>query len=99
MKEEGGNSTEVEIMGRKLVVGSNKDKEYIKNIADYVEREIKNVERSLSGKAPTPDIAVILAAMNIADRHLKSTEEQKKELSILLEKSERLVNFIGERIS
>lgn len=99
MKEEGGSSIEIEIMGRKLRVGSKNNKEYIKNVADYVEREIRSVEKTLSGKASTPDIAVILAAMNIAYRHMKSTEEQKKELSVLLDKSERLINFIGERIS
>lgn len=98
MKEEGGRSIEVEIMGLKLKVSSRQyDKEYIKKIAGYVEREMDKLKGSLK-TASSLDIAVI-AAMNIADRHIKGTEEQKKELSLLLEKSERLINYIGEKIS
>jgi cell division protein ZapA len=97
MKEEGGRSIEVEIMGLKLKVGSKYDKEYIRKVAGYVEREMNTLKRSLKTTSSL-DIAVI-AAMNIADRHIKSTEEQKKELSLLLEKSERLINYIGEKIS
>jgi len=97
MKEEGGRSVEVELMGLKLKVGSKYDREYIKKIAGYVEREMETVKKSLK-TASSLDI-VMIAAMNIADRHIRSTEGQKRELSILLDKSERLINYIGERIS
>ncbi len=97
MKEEGGRSVEVELMGLKLKVGSKYDKEYIRKIAGYVEREMETVKKSLK-TASSLDI-VMIAAMNIADRHIRSTEDQKQELSILLDKSERLINYIGERIS
>lgn len=97
MKEDGGRSIEVEIMGLKLKVGSRYDAEYTRKIAGYVEREMESAKKSFN-TASSLDIAVI-AAMNIAYRHVKVTEEQKKELSVLLDKSERLINYIGERIS
>ena len=96
MKEEGTSSVNVEIMGLRLKVGSKHDSEYIKKVASYVEREMHSVKGAL-GAASSLDIAII-AAMNIADRHIRDTNEQKKGLTSLLDKSERLINFIGERL-
>ncbi len=99
MKEEGGSSVDIEILGRKLRVGSkdNVNSEHIIRVAKYVDQEMRNTERSL-GTATSIDIAII-TAMTIADKNIRNLEQQTGELSVLLDKSERLINFIDERMS
>lgn len=98
MKEEKGRVVEVELMGRKVNIGSELyDEEYINKVADYVRKEIEVISSSLR-TASTLDIA-ILAAMNIAGKYINKTDEQKAAVDVLLDKSDRLISYIGERLN
>jgi cell division protein ZapA (FtsZ GTPase activity inhibitor) len=98
MKEEKGRVVEVELMGRKIKVGSEQyNEEYIKKVADYVRNEIDTISSSLKS-ASTLDIA-ILAAMNIAEKYINQTDEQKAAVDVLLDKSDELISYIGERLN
>jgi cell division protein ZapA len=97
MKEEGKKqAVEITVMGQRFLIASNHDAEYVRKIAAYVEQKIKEVE-SKSGSVSTLKIA-IYAALNIAGEYFTLAQQQKENLNNLIEKSERIVSFLDERI-
>ncbi|MEI6092233.1 MAG: cell division protein ZapA [bacterium] len=97
MKEERKDSVEVELMGQKIRLRSASGEEYIKKVSEYVDQEIQKVQKAI-GSASSLNIA-LLAAMNIADNYHSSLQNQQVIVDGLLEKTDKLVSFIDERIN
>ncbi len=100
MKEERKDSVEVELMGQKIRLrssGTSGEEAYIKKVSEYVDQEIQKVQKAI-GSASSLNIA-LLAAMNIADNYHSSLQNQQVIVDGLLEKTDKLVSFIDERIN
>ena len=97
MKEEGERKpVEIVIMGQKLPLGSDHDPEYVKKVADFVDKKMREIE-SKSGSVSSLNIA-ILAALTIADEYFSFADKQRHTLEGLMDKSKRLISFIDERL-
>ena len=96
MKEERRGSVEVELMGQKIRLRSANGEEYIKKVSEYVDQEIKKVQKAI-GSASSLNIA-LLAAMNIADNYYVNLQNQQAAVNGLLAKTDKLISYIDERL-
>ena len=85
------NFVKVTIYGQEYTIKAPADATYIKNIAEYVDEKMREVQEELSTPQVPAKIA-ILAAMNISDdlfaqkrNHEKSNNEVDRKVSSLIE--------------
>jgi cell division protein ZapA (FtsZ GTPase activity inhibitor) len=85
-------SVEVQIMGKKFIVRSDSDESYVQEVAQLVNTKIDEiVEKTKS----SPSISVvILAAMNIADDHLKFRNKNGGSVASVKKKIEQMIELI-----
>ncbi len=84
-------STEVYILGQKYTIKGDEPEEYIREIASFVDKKLKEVYSS----APniTPVKASILAALDIADELFKMKIRQEEETKNVEEKAATLASL------
>ena len=85
------NFVKVTIYGQEYTIKAPADATYIKNIAEYVDEKMREVQEELS-TPQVPAKVAILAAMNISDdlfaikrNHEKSNNEVERKVSSLIE--------------
>ena len=84
-------STEVYILGQKYTIKGDAPEEYIREIASYVDKKLKEVHNSIPNITPVK--ASILAALDIADELFKLRSEQEEQevlTKTIEEKAEKL---------
>ncbi|PKL48869.1 MAG: cell division protein ZapA, partial [Nitrospira bacterium HGW-Nitrospira-1] len=69
-------SVEVDILGQKYTIKGDASEEYIKKLAVFVDRKLKEVHNSAPNMAPLK--AAILASLNIADELHRTRNEHEK---------------------
>ena len=91
------NFVKVTIYGQEYTIKAPADATYIKNIAEYVDEKLREVQEELSTPQVPAKIA-ILAAMNISDdlfaqkrNHEKSNNEVERKVSSLIEVVEEAI--------
>ena len=91
------NFVKVTIYGQEYTIKAPADATYIKNIAEYVDEKMREVQEELSTPQVPAKIA-ILAAMNISDdlfgqkrNHEKSNNEVERQVSSLIEVVEEAI--------
>jgi len=82
----------IEILGREYSIKSNEGEERIREIADYVNRKIKEI--SEGGKTVSTLNIAILAALNIADDYFRVTDDSKKLKHSVVNKANQIVHWI-----
>jgi cell division protein ZapA len=84
-------STEVYILGQKYTIKGDAPGEYIKELASFVDKKLKEVYNA----APniTPVKASILAALDIADELFKMKNQQEEMTKHIEEKTETLASL------
>jgi cell division protein ZapA (FtsZ GTPase activity inhibitor) len=97
MKEEKARSVEVVLMGQKFSFKTVQSDEHVRRVEDLINREIQSLKNKRSSASIT-DI-VMLSAMNIAEKYIQTIEEQKAQINGLLEKSDKLMAYIDERLA
>ena len=97
MKEEKTRSVEVILMGQKYRFTTVHTDEHVKKVENIVNNEIQSLKAKLPSRSPL-DI-VMLSAMNIADKYVQNIDEQKAQVDGLLEKSDKLMAYIDERLT
>lgn len=90
------NLIRIEIWGREYTVKSDEGEERVKNIADYVNRKIKEISESRQ-TVSTLNVA-ILAALNIANDYFEAVEHQKTLSQDIESRSGRLIEVINSKI-
>lgn len=85
-------TVEVCIMGQKFLVRSDSDEEYVLKIAEFVNDKIAEVS-SKTKSIPSLNVC-ILAAMNIADEHLRLRDKNEKVFSGIEKRIEGLIELI-----
>jgi cell division protein ZapA len=84
-------STEVYILGQKYTIKGDASEEYIREIASFVDKKLKEVHNSIPNITPVK--ASILAALDIADELFKLRSEQEMMTKTIEEKAERLASL------
>ena len=91
------NFVKVTIYGQEYTIKAPADATYIKNIAEYVDEKMREVQEALS-TPQVPAKVAILAAMNISDdlfaikrNHEKSNNEVERKVSSLIEVVEEAI--------
>jgi cell division protein ZapA len=84
-------STEVYILGQKYTIKGDAPEEYIRELASFVDRKLKEVHASSPNITPVK--ASILAALDIADELYKLRKEQEEMTKHIAEKTETLVSL------
>ena len=82
-----GNLVRVTIYGQEYTVKAPADASYIKNIAEFVDQKMREVQEELA-TPQVPAKVAILAAMNISD-----------ELFSIRQKNESLTDHVGQKLS
>ena len=90
------NLVRVEILGREYTVKSDEGEGRVKNIAEYVNRKIKEVSAG-SQTVSTLNLA-ILAAMNIANEYFEAIEDKNTFCRTIEARSGRLIEMINSQI-
>lgn len=86
----------IEILGREYFIKSNEGEERIREIAEYVNRKIKEI--SEGGKIVSTLNIAILVALNIADDYFRIIEDQEKMKNDVVSKTKQIVHFIDLQI-
>jgi len=97
MKEERKRSVEVVLMGTKFRFLTEQEEGHVQKIADYVNGQMDTTRKN-KPSASLLDISM-LSSMNIAETYFNNIERQKASVNNLLDKSDRLISFIHERIA
>ena len=91
------NFVKVTIYGQEYTIKAPADATYIKNIAEYVDEKMREVQEELA-TPQVPAKVAILAAMNISDdlfaikrNHEKSNNEVERKVSSLIEVVEEAI--------
>ncbi|MFZ5518399.1 MAG: cell division protein ZapA [Candidatus Zhuqueibacterota bacterium] len=90
------NILKVNIYGTDYPIKGNTDIEYIKKVAQYVDKKMREVNKNISIDSSLK--VSILAALNITDELFREREENEKNLSILKikERLKKLNNDLDE---
>ena len=97
MEDEQKSLVRVSIFGHEYTVKAPADPEYIKEVAEYVSKRMKEVEKGLASDQSISRIA-ILTAMNIADELFsKKTSSTIKTVDIE-DRIQSLVEYIDESL-
>lgn len=84
-------STEVYILGQKYTIKGDAPEEYIKELADYVDKKLKEVYNASPNITPLK--ASILASLDIADELFKLKKEQEQMTKHIEEKTNLLTTL------
>jgi cell division protein ZapA len=86
----------IEILGREYFIKSDEGEERVKEIAEYVNRKIKEIGDT-SKTVSTLNVA-ILAALNIAEDYFRIMENQKQFEKDIARKTNQIVDMIDGKI-
>ena len=84
----------INVLGQELSVLSDSGDDHVANVVQYVKEKLDQVKVN-AGSINTLNIS-ILAALNIADEHLKLTEINENIISQLESKTENLISLIDD---
>jgi cell division protein ZapA len=84
-------STEVYILGQKYTIKGDAPEEYIRELASYVDKKLKDVYNAVPNITPVK--ASILAALDIADELFKMRGQQEEITKNIEEKAATLASL------
>jgi cell division protein ZapA len=90
------NQVKVNIFGSEYVLKAEGNHEYIKNIANYVDHKMRDVDKSQKINASVK--VAILAALNIADELFQEKEYRDRLLNQINEDSRKLNRTLEEAL-
>ena len=87
----------VSIFGHEYTVKAPTDSSYIKNIAEYVDAKMREVQEGMPNVQSTERIA-ILAAMNISDELFTNRKEKENFSSEMENKVQSLIEIVDKNL-
>ena len=97
MEDEQKSLVRVSIFGHEYTVKAPANPEYIKEVAEYVSKRMKEVEKGLASDQSTSRIA-ILTAMNIADELFSKKTSSTVDTEDIEDRIQSLVEYIDESL-
>ena len=93
---EDANVIPVEIFGREYKIRGHADKNYIREMAKYVDDKMKELASSAS--LPSQDRLAILVALNIADELFQEKAKSSETISAVEQRANRLIALLDESL-
>ena len=90
------NTITVEILGQAYTIRGDADSDYIKELASYVDSQIREVAKKHPNSSPNK--LSILAALNIANEVFTLKEKEKNDNLLLEEKTKVLVELLEKEV-
>jgi cell division protein ZapA len=91
------NLVRVTIYGQEYTVRGKADPSYIRSVAEYVDKKMREVGANITTAQSAVRIA-ILASMNITDELFATRQEKDEILDTVQNKSQRLTELISEHL-
>ena len=96
LQEDKKQSIKVNIYGQEYPIKSDADATYVQQIAEYVDRKMKEVAEKVPARIHSQ--LVVLAALHIADELFKEREDKEKKLSEVEEKTQSLIEWLDAKL-
>lgn len=96
LQEDKKQSIKVNIYGQEYPIKSDADATYVQQIAEYVDRKMKEVAEKVPARIHSQ--LAVLTALNIADELFKEREEKEKKLSEVEEKTQSLIEWLDAKL-
>jgi cell division protein ZapA len=93
---EDANVTSVEIFGREYKIRGHADKNYIREMAKYVDGKMK--ELASGSSTASQDRLAILVALNIADELFQERAKSSETISAVEQRANRLIALLDESL-
>jgi cell division protein ZapA len=88
------NVTTVQIFGREYKIRGHADKNYIREMAKYVDDKMK--ELAANSSLPSQDRLAILVALNIADELFQERTKSSETISAVERRADRLISLLDD---
>jgi len=88
--------TSVQIFGREYKIRGHADKNYIREMAKYVDGKMK--ELASGPTVPSQDRLAILVALNIADELFQERAKSSETISAVEQRADRLITMLDESL-
>jgi len=96
LHEDRKQSIKVNIYGQEYPIRSEADATYVQQIAEYVDRKMKEVAEKVPARVHSQ--LAVLTALHIADELFKEREDKEKKLSEVEEKTQSLIEWLDARL-
>jgi len=96
LQEDKKQSIKVNIYGQEYPIRSDADATYVQQIAEYVDRKMKEVAEKVPARIHSQ--LAVLAALHIADELFKEREDKEKKLSEVEEKTQSLIEWLDAKL-
>jgi cell division protein ZapA len=93
---EEANVTTVQIFGREYKIRGHADKNYIREMAKYVDDKMKELAGNAS--LPSQDRLAILVALNIADELFQERTRSSETISAVEQRAARLITLLDDSL-
>ena len=87
---------EIKIFGETFIVSSEDEEKYVQELAAFVDQRMRRFEQQTKTSSLTPLRAAIMAAMSIADEHLKARKQEAEEAEKLERVSANLLSRLEQ---
>jgi cell division protein ZapA len=91
-----GTVLKVNIYGTEYPIRGEVDVEYIRHVAEYVDRKMREVDQTTAAKSSLK--VAILTALNIADELFRERDEKKSLVQTLETRLDQLTKLINENL-
>jgi len=88
------NVVKINILGTEYPIKGDSDSEYIKDVAEYVNSKMEEVDRTMTTKSPLK--TAILASLNIADELFKEKETKEALVKQFNERIEKILSRLND---
>ena len=95
--ESSKNKARVNIYGEEYTVLAEGDIEYIREVAAYVDRKMRDIADRTSNKSPSR--IAILTALNVADELHQEKMKGKTELTSVEQRTKDIISMLDEKLS
>ena len=94
--ESSKNKVRVNIYGEEYPIRSDGDVEYIREVAGYLDRRMRDIAETVPNKSPAR--IAILAALNITDELFRERRTGKDEISSVEKRANDIISMLDEKL-
>ena len=91
------NRVRVNIYGEEYTIRSDGDLDYIREVAEYVDRKMREISEKTANRSPSR--VAILAALNIADEYFVEKNREKQDLSVIEKRTSDFLTMLDDTLS
>jgi cell division protein ZapA len=94
--ESPGKIVHVNIYGEEYAIRSENEEAYIRQVAEYVDRAMRDLAEKVPNKSPSR--VAVLTALNIADELFAERNSGQSELSVVEKRTHEMISLLDEKL-